>query len=167
MSWAVLTILAGLDHGKRVEAGLTRLGYTYYNPLTFENWIARGRQLTRQVQLFPGYMFVTIKDQWRVLCGLRGVTGILQDGDGPLTVKQQLIDQLKADETDGYIQLPAAPPRFKHGQSVILKNEAGAFVNKLAMFDGMRGPARAAVLLQMLGKQVRIVVPESALLEVV
>lgn len=160
--------MPGLDSGSRVERGLDRLGYTYYNPKTFERWVSKGREITRSVQLFPGYMFVNIVAQWRVLCGTRGVTGLIRNSDGPVFVPQTMIDQLKEDErVDGHIYLPQEfTPRFELGQGVHLTDGAGAYANRFAIYDGMSGLDRAAVLLQMLGKQVRIVVPESALAEV-
>jgi transcriptional antiterminator RfaH len=167
MTWAVLNISAGLDSGRRVEEGLKRLGFEFYNPRTFEKWVSKGRQVVRSVQLFPGYMFVFITKQWRVLCGTRGVIGIVKDVNGPLSVNANMIAQLRADEINGHLQLRERPPRFKNGQSVFLMSDAGAFVDKIAVYDGMCGLERSAVLLQMLGKQTRIVVPDSALMEVV
>lgn len=166
LSWAVLRILAGLDAGQRVERGLMRLDYRYYNPTTYEEWVTRGRRIQRTVQLFPGYLFVWVTEQWRILLGVRGVVGIIQDADGPLTISDHIVDGLKSDAgTDGVIRLPGAPSRFRNGQSVILNN--GPFDHKIVVYQGMCGVDRAAVMLRMLGKQVRIVVPENALADVI
>lgn len=166
MSWGVLKILSGLDAGQRVERGLKRLAFEYFNPITYEEWVTRGRRVQRTVQLFPGYLFVWIAAQWRCLLGLPGVTGLIQDGAGPLRVSDSLVEGIRRDtRDDGYIHLPAAPPRFNTGQNVLLNS--GAFDHKIVVYQGMCGVDRCAILMRMLGKQVRIVVPESALAEVI
>lgn len=163
MTWACVTIFAGLDAGKRVERGLDRFGFTYYNPLTVETWITRGRQVQRRVQLFPGYIFCKIESKWREITSLAGVIGVLKDSGGPLAVNERLIERLKADETEGFLLPQAPPPRFKKGEPVLLCD--GAYVDKIVVYDGMCGLERSAILLNMLGKQVRCVVANEALLE--
>lgn len=164
MTWACVTIFAGLDAGKRVTRGLDRLGFIYYNPLTIETWVTRGREVQRQVQLFPGYLFCQIESKWRELTSLAGVVGVLKDSGGPLRVNDRMIEQLKADEVEGVYLPQAPPPRFKKGEPVLLCD--GAYVDKVVVYDGMCGLERSAVLLSMLGKQVRCVVANEALLEI-
>lgn len=166
MGWGVATVLTGLDAGGRAESSLLRLGCEFYNPKTIEQWVRRGRQVVRSVQLFPGYIFVNLLSRWQGLRAESGITGMLKDSAGPLTIRTSIIDQLRADESAGVFLPGAPPPRFKKDQPVFLMNGAGAFVDKLAIYEGMRGPERSAVMLSMLGKQVRIVVSNDSLREI-
>lgn len=163
MSWSVLRVAGGLDAGHRAEQSLQRIGFDYYNPKTNEDWKYRGRIVTRTVQLFPSYMFVFIVDRWHVLSNLRGIFGVLRDKDGPLTVPEYLITKLRFAEKGGLILLPSQPERFAKGDKVRLSNDAGVLSTKFAVYDGMCGIERAAILMRILGTQVRIVVNESAL----
>lgn len=161
--WAVLTVINSLDTGKRAERGLTRLGYEFYNPRTEERWVCRGKEIIRSIQLFPGYIFVQILGQWNALLTSIDVIGIIKDSSGPLKVPDKLIELLRTDEANGAFRLPEPGERFKQGEAVRMLDQAGSFANKFARFDGMRGPERCAILLNMLGKQVRMTVPVDAL----
>lgn len=163
--WAVLTVINSLDTGKRAERGILRLGYELFNPRTEEQWMRRGQRVVRNVQLFPGYIFVKIIEQWRVLLTAIDVTGIVKDQDGPLKVPEQLIEQFRADEANGEYKLPEPGSRLKPGQAYRLVSNAGAYADRIVKFEGMRGQERCAVLLAMLGRQVRLTVPIEALVE--
>jgi len=160
----VITVLAGLDSGKRAELGLSRLGCEYFNPKTVEQRIRRGRKYLQPMQLFPGYIFAKAVEQWRLLLTATGVTGIIRDEDGPLTVSDTIVEQLRRDQDS--IPTGIGPvQRFRPGQAVFLM--AGSFVDKVVIFEGMRGEERCAVLMQMLGRQTRVVVDECTLAEII
>ena len=148
-----------------MERGLDRLGYEYYNPRVEDKWKNRGQVVTRLVQLFPGYLFVKIIEQWQVLLTLADVIGIIKDQNGPLKVPSELVEQIRSDERGGRYRALDPQARFISGQSVRLSNQAGVYADKLAVFDGMRGPERCAVLLEMLGRRVRTTVSVEALTE--
>lgn len=166
MTWSVLTIMSSLDAGKRVEFHLARQGYEFYNPKTQEWWVVKGRKVQRTVQLFPSYLFCNVITQWRALLGTVGVTGVIRDKDGPLSVSDDLIARLRCDEQDG-LYLPTTEERFIQGQRVRLTNDTGSWADHIAIYEGMKGEDRCSVLLQLLGKQVRLVVPEVALAEII
>jgi transcription antitermination factor NusG len=163
MSWSVVTIISGLDAGAIVERGLNRLNYTFYNPKIQTSWIIRHQKVTRSIQLFPGYLFVNIVDQWRVLRSLTNVTGVISDGAGPLGLDDDYIHILKAREVGGIIELPAKPPRFRSGQQVTISDLRDPFYGVTGVFDGMKGDERCAVLLHLLGKVTRKVMPLGAI----
>ncbi len=166
MTWSVLTIMAGFDSGKRVETHLERQGYEFYNPKTFEWWQVKGHKVKRQVQLFPSYMFVNVVTQWRALLGTVGVLGVIHDSNGPLPLPEGIIEQLRSDEVDGVYE-PTTSERFTPGQPVRLTGDAGVYSDRIVVYEGMKGDERCSVLLQLLRKQVRLVVPESALADLI
>jgi hypothetical protein len=162
-NWSVITVMAGLDAGKRAESSLSRLGFEFYNPLMLDTWITRGRSVSRAAQLFPGYMFCRLLDRWHLLRGSAGVLGVLRDSEGPIPLDASFVAALRASEVDGVHVPSRKPPRFAAGQPVLLTE--GAYVDKLVIYDGMAGFERAAVLLTMLGKTTRKFVSVDSLIE--
>ena len=166
MNWAVLRFMSGFDNGRNVGAHLTRQGFTWYCPLTTEIWHKQGQKVRRKVALFPGYMFVAIETAWSAILGTPGAIGLIMGGDHPQYIDSEIIDQLKSDEQDGVFE-QADTPRFRADDPVRLANDAGAYADRIVIYQGMTGEGRCAVLLKLLTKQVRLVVPESALIEVI
>jgi transcriptional antiterminator RfaH len=162
--WAVLTVINSLDRGRRAERGLERLGFEFYNPKIQERWVRQGQSILREVAFFPGYMFVRIYEEWSKLHTIVDVTGILKDMTGPLKVSEHLIQSVRLMEKDLY-HPPKQQVRFAQGERVQLLNSAGPYAGKVGLFNGMDGQGRCAVLLNLLGKQVPILVPEIALTE--
>ena len=79
-----------------------------------------------------------------------GVLRLVLDGAQPAKVPDQVIADLKKRERNGAIELPPPPPDFQRGDQVRITR--GLFAGQLALFDGMRGHERVAVLLQLLGR---------------
>jgi transcription antitermination factor NusG len=75
-------------------------------------------------------------------------------------VPDTVIDGLRASERDGLIELPK-PPRFQRGDKV--RVTSGAFIDRLAVFDGQTAHQRVAVLLRLLGGERRIELPEDGI----
>ena len=126
---------------------LTLAGYETYMP-----WVSVRRSI---VPLFPGYAFVLIADhgwwaaRWTV--GVRNIVGT-HIGE-PGRVPDAVISGLRARERNGLIQLPQKPG-LRRGDRVRIT--AGPFENHLAIYAGMKGSERVAVLLAMLGSVQRV-----------
>jgi transcriptional antiterminator RfaH len=106
--------------------------------------------------LFPGYAFVLITLQWHAIRRCPGVIGLIMDGMRPARVPDPVIEGIRDRERGGVIVLPRSEP--KRGDRVRILS--GPFRGHLAIYAGMSGPERVAVLLQILGGQQRVTLAE-------
>ena len=78
---------------------------------------------------------------------------LIQNGSEPTHVPERIITDLRARERNGLVVLPAKLSLQRGDQVRIVR---GPLVDRLAIFDGMKGSERAAVLLTMLGSEQRV-----------
>ena len=131
---------------------LTQERFTVYAPRLRERRTICGRREDREASLFPGYCFVQIVLQWHAARWCPGLVRLIMDGVQPARVPDTLIKSIRDRERDGVIELPRRP--LKPGDRVRLL--AGPFQGHLAIYAGMSGSERVAVLLQILGGQQRV-----------
>ena len=109
--------------------------------------------------LFPRYLFVGIdlaSQRWRAIQSTLGVSHLVCVGDRPAVVEDGVVDALKAREDEaGFITL-ARRPAFSPGDKVRIVE--GAFVDSLALVEDVSDQHRVAVLLNLLGRKVRVLV---------
>ncbi|AUC99949.1 transcriptional activator RfaH [Bradyrhizobium sp. SK17] len=143
----------------KAAAGLVRQGFSTYLPR-----YQRRRSHARKVEivsrpLFPRYLFVAIDvaaQRWRAIQSTLGVSHLVCVGDRPAAVENGTIDALKAREDEaGFIKL-ARGPAFSPGDKVRITE--GAFVDSLALVEDASDHHRVAVLLNLLGRKVRVLV---------
>ena len=107
--------------------------------------------------LFPRYMFVRIDlatQRWRSVQSTYGVSHLVLNGSDPAPVAGQVIYALKArEDASGYVTLEQRP-KFAIGEKVRVL--AGVFADNLGLFDGMADRDRVAILLDLLGRKVRV-----------
>jgi transcriptional antiterminator RfaH len=126
---------------------LAMAGYETYCP-----WLGTKRGA---MPLFPGYAFVLIADRgwwaarWSV--AVRSIVGA-HIGE-PTRVPDRIIADLRSRERNGLIQLPTKLGLQRGDQVRITK---GPFIDRLAIYDGMKGRERVAVLLALLGSVQRV-----------
>ena len=125
----------------------------HYMPLLNAKRRWSDRIKTIQVPLFKNYLFVKIaptqEDFWRVL-GTRGVTRILGDNKGPVSIVDEEIEavaRMLADES----KLKTVCG-FQTGQPVIVK--AGSLEGMKGHFVQMKGKDHLAVYIDILGQAV-------------
>lgn len=111
--------------------------------------------------VFPRYIFVTIDmaaQRWLSIQSTIGVSKLVCNGDVPAPVPAGVIDALKhREDKNGLFQLDNRP-RFAPGDSVRIVD--GAFAACLGLFEGLRDDERVAVLLDLLGRKVRVVLDD-------
>jgi transcriptional antiterminator RfaH len=120
---------------------------TYY-PLTSEKRVQRGRHVTVKVPLFINYVFIKAGLQWSDARWCIGVTDLIMGNGGPAQVADAVVNEIRARERNGIVQLPQRPPP-RRGDPVRVWR--GLFAGQLGLFQGMRGSERVIVLLQALG----------------
>src|SRR5262245_15030282 len=138
---------------------LTLAGYETYAPRLRERHIAYGRKVIRTPFLFPGYLFVLIELQWSRARWSPGVARIVMDGMVPARVPDAVIDEIRAREVGGLIELPK-PPSVRPGDAVRILR--GPFEGKLAIYAGMKPRQRVEVLLSLLGSKQRMTLAADA-----
>lgn len=127
----------------------------------FQTYIPKFKRLKRVRQkiksidtpLFARYIFIKIDmntQRWRSISSTVGIHHLICNGDMPVPVSSDVIAALEAREVDGFINLDD----MKKGDPVRVVD--GVFESFTGLFDGYEG-TRTAVLLNLLGRQHRIV----------
>jgi transcriptional antiterminator RfaH len=154
--WFVVQAQPNAEH--KAVAHLNRQGFTTYLP----RYLKRRRHARRvdmvAAPLFPRYLFVSIDlsvQRWRSIFSTVGVSRIVCNGETPTAVSNQVIDSLRAREHDGLVKLDLRPS-FRIGDKVRLLD--GAFADCLGLYEGLKDGDRVALLLDLLGRKVRVTV---------
>ena len=142
----------------KAAAHLVRQGYPIYLP----RYLKRRRHARRveivAAPLFPRYLFVTIDrltQRWRSILSTVGVTHLVRNGEEPAAVPAGVVDELRRREDEqGLIRLDLRP-RLTPGAKVRVVD--GVFSDCLGLFEGMADRERVAILLDLLGRKVRVV----------
>jgi transcriptional antiterminator RfaH len=138
---------------------LRQAGFEIYVPRLREPRTTHGRKVTRTPLLFPGYLFVLIELQWHTARWAPGVVRLVMNGIGPAAVPAAVIEDLKARETGGLIDLPQ-PPKFRPGDRLRILH--GPFAGHVGLYAGMRPRERIEVLLAILGGAQRVTLAADA-----
>lgn len=141
----------------KVARNLLRQGFEIYLP-RYLKCRSHARKIDKVVTpLFPRYMFVRIDlatQRWRSIQSTFGVAGLVLNGPKPAPVPPQVLQSLREREDEsGYVKLDKRP-KFAPGDKARLI--AGAFAENLALFEGMADRDRVVILLDMLGRKVRV-----------
>jgi transcriptional antiterminator RfaH len=135
---------------------LNRQGFHVYLP----NFRKRRRHARRveivTAPLFPRYLFVSVDmatQRWLSIQSTIGVTRLICNGNVPAVVQDGVVDALKQREDEsGFIKLTQRP--FRLGEELRVLD--GAFTGTLGMFEGMTDNERVTILLDLLGRKVRV-----------
>jgi len=121
--------------------------------MTLPTYFPRIRLRKRIVGLFPGYVFCRLGPQFYPVLWTPHVIRLLMAGDRPAKLSDEIVENIRKLEHRGLIKLPQ-PPRLRLGQQV--KVIRGSFQGLLGLYDGQSGKDRERVLLELLGRKVRI-----------
>jgi transcriptional antiterminator RfaH len=144
---------------------LGRQGFDVYLPRYL-----RTRRHARRVDsvaapLFPRYLFVSIdlaSQRWYSIQSTIGIAKLIRHGDLPVAVPNAIIEGLRCrEDSNGYVQLEHRP-RFTAGDKIRISD--GAFCDCLGLYDSINGNDRSAILLDLLGRKVRVVL-DNALID--
>ena len=143
---------------------LARQGFETYLPRYLKQRRHARRVEMVQAPLFPRYLFVVIDiatQRWRSISSTIGVSQLVCTGDLPAPVPSRVIELLKQREDDkGLVVLPPQPS-FTAGDKIRILD--GAFADCIGLFDGMRDFQRVSVLLELLGRKVRVMLEGDAI----
>lgn len=152
--WFVVHTQARAEDKARLN--LDRQGFPTYLPRYLKRRRHAGRVDIVAVPFFPRYLFVAVDmatQRWRALHSTIGVSRLVCNGNEPAAVPDRVIAQLRQGEDEsGY--LPMQRPRFAAGDRI--KVLEGAFLDCFGFFEAATGEDRVAILLELLGRQVRV-----------
>lgn len=159
-SWYIVRTHARAE--VKAALNLERQGFPTYLP----RYLKRRRHARRvevvPAPLFPRYLFVAIdiaSQRWRSIQSTFGVAQLVCNGDDPSTVSAAIVDELRKREDDkGYIQLVRRG--FARGEKVRVVE--GVFSACFGLFEGMTDNERVTVLLDLLGRKVRVIMDRDA-----
>ncbi len=154
--WYVVQTQAHAETKAALHLG--RQGFATYVPRYLKRRRHARKVETVSAPLFPRYLFVAIdtsSQRWRCVRSTIGVSHLVGNGDEPMALADKVIEELRHREDDaGFIRLLSAP-RFRPGDAIRVLE--GAFSACLGIFEGMTAAERVAILLDLLGRKVRVV----------
>jgi len=122
----------------------------------FETYLPIIKIGKRTVPLFPAYLFVKIVHRWYSIENTIGVLQLLSSGDTPSRLDDKIITQIRSQERNGIVKLPK-PRGLQLGDRVVILR--GAFFDRVGLYDGQSARDRQFVLLELLGRSVRVEIP--------
>ena len=142
---------------------LERQGFTVYLPRILRQR-RHARQVTRiRAPLFPRYLFVRfdrVRDRWHAINGTHGVCYLVCAGDRPSRVPPGVVAAIRAHENgDGLVEL-AADPALDCGDQV--RVTTGPLADCTGIFDCRDDRQRVVILLDLLGRKLRVPIPAHA-----
>lgn len=154
-SWYVVQTHPNAE--RKAVFNLSRQGYHVYLPQYL-----RRRRHARRVELvksplFPRYLFVAADiaaQRWRAIQSTIGVSRLVCHGEMPAAVPADVVAQLqRREDGQGLIRLEKRP-MFAPGDRV--RVDDGVFESCLGLFEGLTDGERVAILLDLLGRKVRV-----------
>ena len=133
----------------------------------FEVYVPRFRKLRRHARknetvvraLFPRYFFVAFDiaaERWQAVRSTIGIARLVGGSNGPTPVGDDVLTDLqRREDASGFVRLDSRS-RFSRGEKI--KLVGSGLSTCLGRFEGMADNERIAVLLDMLGRQVRVIV---------
>lgn len=139
---------------------LRRQGYTVYLPKHLKR-----RKHARRIDwvpapMFPRYLFVAVDPRatrWWSIQSTVGVSQLVCFGKTPATVPAEIIDEIKAHQDEHGLVRMHAGCGFRRGDKVRIID--GPLTDLEGLFDGSSDENRVTVLLELMGRQVKVRVP--------
>jgi transcriptional antiterminator RfaH len=143
----------------KAVAHLNRQGFVTYLPRYLKRRHHARRVDIVAAPLFPRYLFVAIDMtamRWRSIYSTVGVSRMVCNGDLPTPIPNQIVTTLKArEDASGLVRLEHQPS-FRAGDKIRVLD--GVFADCFALYEGMKDSDRVAILLDLLGRKVRVMV---------
>ena len=160
-TWYVVHTHAKAEDTAR--AHLARQGFTAYLP----QYLRRRRHARRidwvRTPLFPRYLFVAMdiaRMRWRAVSSTIGVSRLVCHGDRPASVPAGVVEEIMAQRDEaGLVRLATRIP-FEKGE--VIQVVSGVLTDAIGLFECMTDEERVIMLLDLLGRQVRVKLPLEA-----
>jgi transcriptional antiterminator RfaH len=143
----------------KAATNLIRQGFETYLPRYLKTVRHARRLNVVKAPLFPRYIFVRLdisQPRWRVINSTIGVTRLIGYNNMPTPLTGDIVEGLKGrEDANGFCEIINPSACFKVGDTVRVLR--GAFDSCLGIFEARTDNDRVAILLEMLGRKVRIV----------
>jgi len=143
---------------------LKRQGFNAYLPKYKKTRRHARRTDTVLAPLFPKYLFVEFDlnmENWSCINSTIGVSRLIKFGSMPTPVPADLIHQIRArEDEEGMVSLNRYL-KIKQGDEVTIIT--GAFNDHTGIFECQDDDARIVILLNLMGRDVRVRLPSSAI----
>ncbi|MDE0779557.1 MAG: transcriptional activator RfaH [Alphaproteobacteria bacterium] len=110
--------------------------------------------------LFPRYLFVRLdleRERWRAIYSTVGVSHMVGTNEMPMPLPEGVVEEISTRENaEGLVDLEREK-KFRPGDR--LQILSGALINKIGQFATMDDSDRVVLLLDLLGRQVRVKIP--------
>jgi transcriptional antiterminator RfaH len=142
----------------RAEEHLTRQNFECFRPLRSSLLEGQKGRRVGEEELFPGYLFLRMDEEhsWYPIRSTRGVCRVVAFGGQPCPVGDSLIEQIRNRVSVAAVQ---AKP-FTCGETVLVRTGNS---DVQAIFLCEDGEERAVILLNMLQRQQRVILPRAAI----
>jgi transcriptional antiterminator RfaH len=148
----------------RALANILRQGFDVYLPRYLKRRRHARKTDTVQTPLFPGYLFVGMDPdcvRWRALNSTIGVSELICHSGQPAPIPDDVIEDIRRHEDEnGYVVL-GEHAGLKQGDKVRITD--GAMTDHIGIFDAPSDQHRVFLLLELLGRQVRVKMPLTAI----
>lgn len=145
-------------------AHIMRQGFEGYLPCYLKRRRHARKTDTVQTPLFPGYLFVGMdpeRARWRALNSTVGVSELICHSGLPAPLPDNVINDIRRHEDEsGYVVL-GERAGLRKGDKVRITD--GAMTDHVGIFDAPSDQHRVFLLLELLGRQVRVKMPLTAL----
>jgi transcriptional antiterminator RfaH len=141
-------------------AALERQGFAVFLP-RFAKRVSHARRVSIVHRpLFPGYLFVGLgqDSRWRAINGTSGVVRLVTAGDAPLPIAAGIVEAMIAQADAGGVVALRPRRTFQPGDPVRIVG--GSLADTLGLFEDVKCRQRISILLDILGRKVRVVLVE-------
>lgn len=158
MRWYVVETHAKAE--AKALFNLKRQGYRAYLPQYLK--LRRHARRTDRVPrpLFPRYLFVKLdieRETWRPIQSTFGVVRLIRQGDRPAPVPHGVVEDIAVRQNDdGFVAVRSACS-YSRGEQIHI--EAGAFADQTGLFECATDDERVVLLLNLLGREVKVKLP--------
>jgi transcriptional antiterminator RfaH len=154
--WYVVQAKPNME--RRAAHELERQSFVAFVPSYLKRRRHARRVITGPASLFPGYLFVSLNpavNRWRAINSTIGVARLLSSRDGPCQLPLGFVEELlgRCDAT-GCLTLRPRCGSFSPGDKVRVLD--GSFTDAVGLYEGMRDNERVTLLLDLLGRRVRV-----------
>ena len=148
---------------KRALMHLRHQGFGVYLPRYMAQRCHARRRDWVEKPLFPRYLFVHLdleQDRWRAVYSTVGVRTLLSAGERPIVVPTEVVEEIRArEDSRGFVSLGGGRA-FRRGDRVRITE--GPFLDITGLFECRNDDDRVIILLELLGRQVKVSVPLKA-----
>lgn len=143
---------------------LERQGFRAYLP----QYLKRRRHARRtdwvHAPLFPRYLFVSLdvaRERWQAIRSTIGVRHLICGDGKPLALPGRVVDELREREDEQGLIVMSRHCPFQNGDKVQVTD--GALIDQIGIFQCSSDNERAIVLLELLGRNLKVEVSQAAL----